>query len=829
MPNNFYNGLYYTIDVMDNISSYMVAPYKFNMSNFTMTLLDTDSLAIQEIDMPDGSIVNVPQATYVVSGNGDYTFTVKDNLGKTTSKTISLNVDTVKPTLNITNVPTAMVKSQVIHINAIDNASGIKQVTLPNGEIRTVDTEGQSFDMDYNITANGDYTFLIQDYAGNTTSQTIHIDKIDNTVSSAVVTADKTSWTNKNVILSIIASDSQSGIKSITMPNGAVVNNATANYTATQNGTVGFTVEDKAENIETVYYNVSNIDKVAPTAPILTLQDNNLTSDDAIVSTPCVTDDSGIAGTYYKVNNGFWMNDLSSALAGKADGSYCVYAKTVDNAGNESNITELDILISIKSTDAVIKAETTKVQSDIDNARSLVNTLNGSVKTALTIRLDSVQVVVDLQTSIDNATATVQQAEQTKSQADSDMARNLTSSLPEGTIKNDLNEKLDIIDLIISSIDLVNKGNLTGAQTQIDNTTIMISVLADSTIKAAFTDDIVDIQQSIVGYQALVDATAAVVKAETSKVKADVDIASGLVGALGDSGSKTALQARIDAIDVFDIAGNLIDQAAGTETVDDIEAAEAYLATLPATLARMNMYDVLRNLIKASQTLAIQVSLTSYFNNALALHSVNVAVTSKSTTDIAAAQKLINALSDILYKATLQGKLSNISTAPSSYAVQLSVIKAEGSKSTADIAAAQLLVNGLVNSAFKTSLNVRLARLVPSTGGSTGGQSSYVQVKAAETATTSATYYITRTYYDTAFALVEALSNSTNKTSDETKLTALKKILEAQDLVITAETSITQVDIDAARLSVNSLVNSVKKSELLKRVSVVQAQIVLAV
>ena len=124
MPNNFYNGLYYTIDVMDNISSYMVAPYKFNMSNFTMTLLDTDSLAIQEIDMPDGSIVNVPQATYVVSGNGDYTFTVKDNLGKTTSKTISLNVDTVKPTLNITNVPTAMVKSQVIHIRSEERRVG---------------------------------------------------------------------------------------------------------------------------------------------------------------------------------------------------------------------------------------------------------------------------------------------------------------------------------------------------------------------------------------------------------------------------------------------------------------------------------------------------------------------------------------------------------------------------------------------------------------------------------------------------------------------------------------------------------------------------------
>ncbi|MEK4425617.1 S-layer homology domain-containing protein [Solibacillus sp. FSL K6-1523] len=101
-----------------------------------------------------------------------------------------------------------------------------------------------------------------------------------------------------------------------------------------------------------------------------------------------------------------------------------------------------------KATDAVQKAETSKTQTDKDAAQILVNGLpNGAEKDALQNRLDAI--IVDGGTgnggALQAATAAVEQAEISKTQVDVDAAQTLVTALPDGTEKDELQNRLDAI------------------------------------------------------------------------------------------------------------------------------------------------------------------------------------------------------------------------------------------------------------------------------------------------------------------------------------------------------------------------------------------------
>ena len=147
------------------------------------------------------------------------------------------------------------------------------------------------------------------------------------------------------------------------------------------------------------------------------------------------------------------------------------------------------------ATAAVMKAEESKLQADVTAAQDLVTALpDGADKTALQDRIDAIVVAP---TALETATAAVEKAEGSKLQEDVTAAQDLVTALPDGTDKTALQDRIDAI---------------------------------------------------VVAPTALETATAAVEKAEGSKLQADVTAAQELVTALPDGEDKTALQARINAI-----------------------------------------------------------------------------------------------------------------------------------------------------------------------------------------------------------------------------------------------------------------------------------------
>lgn len=269
IPNNIYNSVTPYVSFMDGATAYMKKPYNYWMSNFTFEILDKDDLKIEEITLPDGNIIKDDHAVYTIFKNGSYTFSARDNRGKITSKTIDLAIDMDKPILEITPSTSDMINGEVsLNISARDELSGIKEIKLPNGEYRTNDKEQLPLSITYNIIENGTYNFETVDFAGNKTIKSIVIKNIDTKSPSLKLTLSPNTWTNGSVNINAIATDDVSGIKSIILPNGNVINNNMAVFKVNSNGIYFFKAIDNVDNETIISINVNNIDINKPTISI---------------------------------------------------------------------------------------------------------------------------------------------------------------------------------------------------------------------------------------------------------------------------------------------------------------------------------------------------------------------------------------------------------------------------------------------------------------------------------------------------------------------------------------------------------------------------------
>ena len=105
-------------------------------------------------------------------------------------------------------------------------------------------------------------------YSDISNYQTLKIDADNPNLS---VTGNPTSWVTTDIILKVSASDSTSGLKSVTVNGKALsLNNGVTSYTVSANGTYTFVATDVAGNTTTQNVVVSKIDKVTPTAPVIT-------------------------------------------------------------------------------------------------------------------------------------------------------------------------------------------------------------------------------------------------------------------------------------------------------------------------------------------------------------------------------------------------------------------------------------------------------------------------------------------------------------------------------------------------------------------------------
>lgn len=136
-------------------------------------MIDWNSSDLQsgfrDILLPDGSLTKSNKGTYVAKQNGVYTFVSYDNVGNTTMKNIEIkNIDKIAPEITLelgkgTNGET------IIRWSMSDAESGEKEMLMPNGKF------SNNVSGEYEVTAEGSYTFVAYDIAGNMGIKTIHV------------------------------------------------------------------------------------------------------------------------------------------------------------------------------------------------------------------------------------------------------------------------------------------------------------------------------------------------------------------------------------------------------------------------------------------------------------------------------------------------------------------------------------------------------------------------------------------------------------------------------------------------------------------------------
>ncbi len=187
--------------------------------------------------------------------------------------------------------------------------------------------------LDYTFTANGEFTYLYQDAAGNAGSKMISVDTIDKKAPTAYLTYSKTSWTNTDVIATLHVSDDWSG----------AVNDGET-YTFTENGTHAFTARDFAGNTLLVNASTSRIDK---TAPVLSYS-----------LSPSIKTPFSVYATVTANESVTWLNNGGKpSKQFNSNDSFIFIAK--DYAGNQAEITVTVANIDRTPTNVVLEYSTT--------------------------------------------------------------------------------------------------------------------------------------------------------------------------------------------------------------------------------------------------------------------------------------------------------------------------------------------------------------------------------------------------------------------------------------------------------------------------------------
>ncbi len=337
----------------------------------------------------------------------------------------------------------------------------------------------------------------------------------------------------------------------------------------------------------------------------------------------------------------------------------------------------------VAATAAVVIAENSNVQSDLDDAQTLVSALpNGTEKTALQARIDDVQAIIyDIATFLSDHTSTLALTVGTVTSGDkaaieaaladyialSESARatlsvekalldsllsEINSQIPTATLVQEFRTNhADVLALTVGTVQISDQVDIVLALDAYDSLTE--DAQADLTTEKVLLD-------SLLREIRIQEATAAVVIAESSNVQSDLDNAQTLVSALPDGTEKTALQARIDDVQdtINTLAAAYVDglitslPVSGEITLSDeslIVAARTAYESLTITQESLVMNKTLL-LAAESELIALQE----------ATAAVVIAESSNVQSDLDDAQTLVSALPNGTSKTVLQNRLSAI-------------------------------------------------------------------------------------------------------------------------------------------------------------------------
>lgn len=283
---------------------------------------------------------------FTVSQNGTYTYEIIDKAGNiaSVSKEVT-NIDKVAPTISAkVNTTDPTNKDIEVTLTASDNV-GISKVVNTSGVALTGTVSGSNMVYVTKEPANGTFTYTVTDTAGNTALVKVTIANVDKSLpvidSISKSTEDPI---NTDVVVTVTAHDVGLGLadKPYKFDNGDWTD--VASTTITSNGTYTVQIKDKAGNVITESYEVSNLDFIAPVISSAKVLQTRPVSDRVTVSVRATDEGFGLADKAYKLSDGDWQTNNWFDVTD--NGTYTVYVR--DKAGNIASKT-----VEVKNIDRV--------------------------------------------------------------------------------------------------------------------------------------------------------------------------------------------------------------------------------------------------------------------------------------------------------------------------------------------------------------------------------------------------------------------------------------------------------------------------------------------
>ena len=155
-------------------------------------------------------------------------------------------------------------------------------------------------------------------------------------------------WTNKDVVITAKATDTDGSVVSVKKPDASVVNTATTTYTVSQNGKYSFIATDNSGATVTKEINITWIDKVKPEGQSTGITQPTASNRYAVINFKATDDASGVAKIV--LPDGKEVTSDTVAFNVTTPGTYTF--KVVDVAGNEKSF---DVPVTIVSDGLEVK------------------------------------------------------------------------------------------------------------------------------------------------------------------------------------------------------------------------------------------------------------------------------------------------------------------------------------------------------------------------------------------------------------------------------------------------------------------------------------------
>ncbi|MDD2533925.1 MAG: SH3 domain-containing protein [Eubacteriales bacterium] len=236
-----------------------------------------------------------------------------NNIWSTVTSTVISNIDTTPPIITVADYSTAM--------------------TNGNITVSVSTNEGSLNATSYTFSANGNYTFIATDSAGNVTTQTVTMTSIDKTAPTTPTAAASTALPTKDAITVTATFDSDSHVKQYKIGvDGTWIDYIEA-ISFTTNGTLYLKAQDAVGNWSAEgSYVISNIDTTAPTTPTASASPTISTSGRVVVTATFSTDS---AIREYKIGTAGTWTSYTGPVSLTENGT--IYFRAQDSVGNLSS------------------------------------------------------------------------------------------------------------------------------------------------------------------------------------------------------------------------------------------------------------------------------------------------------------------------------------------------------------------------------------------------------------------------------------------------------------------------------------------------------------